>query len=134
MTNEITKFRLGGDIFDQRMILVSLSWTQCLTIQPLQQQSFPCSRQSIIQYHSAWCTAYQDSTLYVSICLVSGKRKGEERERERESKKPLLATIIFVFLVECTAMLFHTWFCSTTRNWRKLYKNQTVLSSLDAKT
>jgi len=34
------------------------------------------------------------------------------------------------FQVGCTAMLFHTGF--THKNWRELYKNLTILSSLDA--
>ena len=92
-------------------------------------KSFPCSRQSINRFHSVWYTTYQDSAFYVSIFLVSGKREGEE--------KPLfLCTIIFfLFLsrVYCH-VLFLTGFCSATRNWRKLYKNLTVLSSLDAYT
>ena len=65
------------------------------------QQSFPCIRQSMNRYHSTWCTTY------------------------------LHYYFLFFFQVGCTAMLFHTGFCSTTRNWRELYKNLTVLSSVD---
>ena len=49
---------------------------------PRLQQSFLHTRQSISRYHSEWCITYQDSIFYVSIFLVSGKREGEERERE----------------------------------------------------
>ena len=128
--NGIRKVRLGVNIFDKRiLILVSSSWTQCFRIRPCLQQSFPPSRQSINRYHSAWCTTCQYSTFYGSIFLVSGKREGEEEERD-------LPTLHYysLFLVGCTAMLFHTVFCSATRNWREFYKNLTVLSSLDAYT
>ena len=46
----------------------------------------------------------------------------------------LLCTIIFFFQVGCTALLFHTGFCSATSNWRELYKKLTVLSSFDNHT
>ena len=57
---------------------------------------FPRSRQSINRYLSAQCTTYQDSTLYVSIFLVSGKREGKERE-----KPLLLCTIFFLYFQVC---------------------------------
>ena len=113
------------------LILVSSPWSQCFRIQPHIQKSFPCSQKNIIQYYNAWCTTYQDSTLYVFIFLVSGMREREERERERTP--PSLHYFLF-FQVGCSAMLFHTGFCSATRNWREFYKNLTVLSSLDAYT
>ena len=79
------------------------------------------SSSSSSEYHRAWCTTYQDFTLCVSIFLVSAKREGKKRERNPSS---LLCTIIFSFShVGCTVMLFHTGFCSTTRNWRELNKN-----------
>ena len=69
--------------------------------------------------------------LNASIFRVSDKSEGEEKEKET----PLLCTIIFLFLqVGCTDMLFHTGLCSAARNWRKLYKNLTVLRFLDAYT
>ena len=129
MTNGIRKVRKGVDIFVKKiLILVSSSRTKCFRIRPSLQLSFPCSRQSINRYHSAWWTTYQDSTLYVFNFLVSGKRKGEEREKETP---PLCTIIFFFFQVGCTAIIFHTGFCSATRNWRELCKNLTVLSSLD---
>ena len=92
---------------------------------------FLAASQSINQYHSAWCTCttYQNSTSYVSIFLVSCKREGEERKRDTP---PSQHYYFLFFQVGCTAMLFHTGFYSATRNWRELYKNLTVLSSLDA--
>ena len=71
----------------------------------------------------------QSSPLY--IYLVSGKREGEEKHRETPSFQ--YYSFLF-FQVGCTAMPLHTGFCSATRNWRELYKNLTVLSSLDAYT
>ena len=108
------------------------SWTRCFRIRPHIQQSFPCSLQSINLYHSPWCKTYQDATFYVSIFLVSGKMKGKGA-RERNTS---FSALLFSFFPSrgCTAMLFHTGFCSATRNWRELYKNLTVLSSLDAYT
>ena len=91
------------------LILVSSSRTQCFRIQPRLQQSFPCSRQNI-----NW---YLDSIFYVSIFLVSGKSEGEEKHRETP---PSLHYYFLFFQVGCTTMLFHTGFCSATRNWRKL--------------
>ena len=44
--------------------------------------SYPHSWQGKNQYHGAWWITYQDLTLNVSIFIVSGKREGEERERE----------------------------------------------------
>jgi len=38
------------------LVLVSSSWTQCFRIQPGLHPSFPCTRQSINWYHSAWFT------------------------------------------------------------------------------
>ena len=74
MTNGIRKVRKGVDIFDKTIL------DSCKFI--LDSASFPRSWQSmsINQYHSAWCTIYQDSALYVSIILVFGKRVGEDRE------------------------------------------------------
>ena len=86
--------RLGVDIYDKRsLILKSSSQTQCFRIGPRLQRSIPCSRQSINWYQSAWCTTNQNSTFCVSIIIVSGKRKGDERERETL----LLCTSIFFF-------------------------------------
>ena len=136
----MSEFRLNNNKWDEKsewifstkefLILVSSSQTQCFRIRPCLQKSFPCSWQNINRYHSAWCTTYQDFTFYVSILIVSGKREGEEREGE---PPPSLHYYIF-FQVGRTAMLFHKGFCSATRNWRELYKNLTVLSSLDAYT
>ena len=84
------------------------------------------------RYHSAWCTTYQDSTFNASIFLVSCKKEGEEKLRET----PLSLHYYFLFFssrVYCH-VLFHTGFCSTAKNWRKLSKNLTFLSSLDAYT
>ena len=135
----IYSYRLGEKVtaqswifFDKKiLILVSSSRIQCFRIRPRLQQSFPCSQQNIKQYHSVWCTAYLDSIFYVSIFIVSGKRKREEKNRET---LPSLHYYFLFFQVGCTAMLFHTVFCSARRNWRELYKNLTVLSSLDAYT
>ena len=118
MTNGIWKVRKGVDIFYKRiLVLVSSSLTQCFRIPPRLHQSCPCSRQSRNWYHSAWCTTFQDSTLYVSIFLVSGMREREERERERERTPPSLHYYFLFFQVGCSA----TGFCSVTRNWRELY-------------
>ena len=91
MTNGIKKVRKGVDIFNKRIFdSCKLYLGQCFRIQPcLSQLSFPRSQHIINWYHSAWCTTYQDSTLDVSIFLVSGKREREERERE--------TTIFFFF-------------------------------------
>ena len=60
-------------------------------------------------------------------------RLEEKRERERN---PFFSALLISFFPRrgCTDMVFHTGFCSATRNWRELYKNLTVLSSLDAYT
>ena len=121
------------DIFD-KIILDSWSSSriQCFRIRPRLQQSFPQGLQSINRYHSAWCTTYQDSIFYVFIFLLSGKREGEEKHRETH---PSLHYYFLVFQVGCTAMFYSTQgFCSVARYWRGLYKNLTVLSSLDAYT
>ena len=45
------------DIFNKRiLVLISSSWTQCFRVWPPLHQSFPFQPQSIIWYHSAWCT------------------------------------------------------------------------------
>jgi len=79
MTNTIRKVRVGVDIFDKR-ILDSCKFILDLVLQNTASFTaiFFCSR----MLNGEWCTSYQDSTFYVSIFLVSGKRKGEERERE----------------------------------------------------
>ena len=94
IANGIRKFRKGVDIFDKKiLILVSLSRTQCFRIRPCLQQSFPCSRQSINWYNSALCTTNQDSTLYVSIFLISSKRKGVEERTHPHSISALLFSL-----------------------------------------
>jgi len=55
-------------------------------------------------------------------------------KRERETPPSLHYYFLLFFQVGCTAKLFHTGLCSATRNWKELYKNLTVLSSLDAFT
>ena len=103
------------------------SWTQSFRILPRLNQSFPCSRHSVNWYHGEWCTTYQDSTFYVTIFIVSGKREGEERGKKLSS-----LDYNFLFLqVGCTAMLFNTGFCSAWRIWGELYKNLIFLSSLE---
>jgi len=79
------------------------------------------------RYHSALCTTYQDSSSYVSIFLVSGKREGKERERETFSA---LLFSVFPSRVYCHVIPHRVLF--SYKNWRELYKNLTVLSSLDA--
>ena len=58
------------------------------------------------------------------------------REREREKPRFLCMALLFSFFPRrgFTAILFHTGFCSATRNWRELYKNLSVMSSLGAYT
>ena len=85
LTNRTRKVRKGVDIFDKRILEVHLR--QCFRIKPFLQLSFPRSRQSINWYLSAWCTAYQDLTLYVSISFFW--REGGGRERERETPPSL---------------------------------------------
>ena len=84
MTNGIRKVRKGVDIFDKRILnsckFISDSASEYDLI--LYNYFFSRSLLSINWYLSAWCTTYQDSTFYVSIFLVSGKREREERERE----------------------------------------------------
>ena len=59
----------------------------------------------------------------------------EGRGREAQRNPSFSALLFFLFFqLGCTTMLFHTGFCLATRNWRELYKNLTVLSSLDAYT
>jgi len=97
MTNGIRKVRKGVDIFDKKILLIlSSSWTHYFSIPPHLQQSFPCSLQNIKLYHNAWCTTYQDSTLFVSIFLVSGKREGEEEERNCMYKMFFFLTVVGV--------------------------------------
>ena len=75
ITNGIRKVRLAVDIIDKR-ILNSCKYIldSALEYGLVYIKSFPCGQQSINRYHSAWCTAYQDSTFNVSIFLFSGKR------------------------------------------------------------
>ena len=101
MTNGLDKEWIFSN--KEFLILVSSYLGHCFRIRPRLQQSFPCSRQSINWYHSAWCTICQDSTFYVFIFLVSGKREGEEKHRETPP------FIHFLFSqVGCTAMFYFT--------------------------
>ena len=78
-----------------------------------------------LQYHSACCRTYVDCFRI----LISGKRNGEEKH----SETPPLLHYYFFFSKYCH-VLFHRRFCSATSNWRELYKNLTILNSLDANT
>ena len=127
--NGIRKIRLDW-IFSRKefLILVSSSWTQCFRIRPCLQQSFPCSWQNL----NCMCMLHNLSGFYFQCfhfpCFW---QEGRGRKRERETPSSLHYYFLF-FQVGCSAMLFHTGFCSATRNWREFYKNLTVLSSLDA--
>ena len=120
MTNGLRKVRKGGDIFE-KIILDSFKFI-------LDSASFPRSWQSINQYHGARCTIYQDSTLYVSIILVSGKRVGEDREGET---LPSLHYYFLFFSQEgCILPCYSTQILFS----HKKLETMTVLSFLDAYT
>ena len=131
MTNGIRKVWKGVEIFNQRILDSCKFITDSSSEYGLVYNYLFLAVSNVNRYHSAWCTTYQDSTLYVSIFLVSGKREGEEKNRETP---PFLHYYFLFFQVGCTAIVFHTGFCLATRNWRELYKNLTVLSFLDAYT
>ena len=130
MTNGIRKVRQGVDIFNKRNLdsckFISDNTSEYRLIYS---NFFPHSRQSINRYHSAWCTIYQDSTFYVSIFLVSGKREG--KEKYRVTPPSLHYYFLSFFQVGCTSLychvLFHTGFFSDAKKWRELIKNLTVL-------
>ena len=131
MTNGIGKVWKGVEIFNQRNFDSCKFITDSGSEYGLVYNYLFLAVSNVNRYHSTWCTTYQDSTLSVSIFLVSGKREGEEKNRETP---PSLLYYFLFSQVGCTAILFHTGFYLATRNWRELYKNLTVLSSLDANT
>ena len=132
MTNGIRKVWKGVEIFNQRILDSCKFITDSSSEYGLVYYYLFLAVSNVNRYHSAWCTTYQDSTLYVSIFLVSGKREGEEKHRETL----LLCTIIFFFskwgVLPC--FISHRVIFSRKKNWRELYKNLTVLSSFDAYT
>ena len=90
ITNGIRQARKGVDISERRiLVLVSSSWTQCFRIRPCLHQSFPCSRQSINWYHSAWCTTYQNYFPFSSLLARGRGKKGR--------KKPSFSALLFSF-------------------------------------
>ena len=110
MINRIRKVRLGVDII--KKILDSCKF--------ISDRIRPCLQQPISNLNSVFP---------FSLFLARGRGR-------RSIEKPLLlCTIIFFFpsRVYCH-VLFHTRFCSAARNWRELYKNLNVLSSVDAYT
>ena len=122
--------RLGKEkIFSTKEFLQILVTSSQTVIQntALSTASFPCSQQSLNRFFSVWCTTYQDSTFYVFIFLVSGKREGEEKQRETP---PSLHYYFLIFQEGCTAMFYSTQgSVQPQKNWGELYKNLTVLSS-----
>ena len=75
----------------------------------------------------------QSSRLYPGFTEIQSQYFPCFRQRERKEKcrKPLLHCSIFFFSMPCDST---QGFCSATRNWIELYKNLTILSSLDAYT
>ena len=128
MTNGIGKVWKGVEIFNQRNLDSCKFITDSGSEYGLVYNYLFLAVSNANWYHSKWCTTYQDYTLSVSIFLVSGKRDGEVKNRETP---PSLHNYFLFSQVGCTAIVFHTGFYSTTRNWRELYKNLTVLSCLD---
>ena len=63
--------------------------------------------------HGAHCTTNQDSTFYVSVFIVSGKREGEEKHRETSSS---LHYYFFIPSRVYCQVFFHTGFCLVARN------------------
>ena len=105
LKNSLSEFRINNDKWDKKgqargwifstkefLIFVSSCWTVLQNTASSIQHSFPHSWQSINQYHSAWCTTYQDSTLYVSISLFLAKGRGK-----RTIENPSFSALIFSF-------------------------------------
>ena len=100
MTTRIRKISKVVDIFNKRILdsckFISDSASKYGLVYSY---LFPCSPQSLNQYHSAWRTTYQDSTLYVFIFLLILARGGGEIERETPS-------LHYYFLLFCLFLIF----------------------------
>ena len=128
--NGIRNVRKGVDIFDKKLLIpASSSRTQCFRIRPCLHQSFPCSRQSINRYHSAWCTLHNLSGFYF-LCFNFPCFWQEGRGREKTP--PPFSALLFSF--------FQVLSCNSTQGsvqpqeTGELYKNLTVLCSHDVYT
>ena len=123
MTNGIRNVRLGVDIFDKR-ILSSCKFISDTALQNITSSTAifslqPAEYKPVLQYMVHNLSIFYFLCFHFPCFWQEGGGRERERERERETPPSLLYHFLF-FQVGCNAMLFHTGFCSATRNWRKL--------------